>query len=162
MGVAFVGRFWQIRIVVRLVPQSYEPLAEGDGAAVRGDARGLPDGGVGEIAGVAVAEPVFAGVTARAGMGTVSGTAGADVSGWMGMGMVLGAFCTGVALGAGDSSGGDSGALPQAETKAAKINTRTLFMMGSSPCWIITAFRVLLSTISTVTLIQPSFQANMQ
>jgi len=93
--------------------------------ATEGDAGGWPDGGVGEIAGVAV--PVFAGVTARA-----------EVSGWMGMGMVLGAFWTGVALvavDAGDSGGGgsvDSGALPQAEIKPARINTRTLFMMGPS------------------------------
>ena len=106
--------------------------------ATEGDAGGWPDGGVGEIAGVAVAVPVFEGVTARAGMGMVWGTTGAEVSGWMGMGMVLGAFWTGVALvavGAGDSGGGgsvDSGALPQAEMKPARINTRTLFMMGPS------------------------------
>jgi hypothetical protein len=56
----------------------------------------------------------------------------------MGIGMVLGAFCTGVALGAGDSVGAgdseDSGALLQAETKTARIKTRTLFMIGPSRC----------------------------
>ena len=135
---------------------TYEPLAEGDGAALPGAAAGSLVEGVGEPVGVADAVPLFAGVTARTGIGIVGGTAGADVSGWMGIGIVFGAFCTGVAFntgvahgdcvtmgtedaGAGDSGGGisgggdadtgDSGALPQAQRNAARINTKILFMI---------------------------------
>ena len=75
-----------------LCHDNYEPVADGGGAGVPGDAGGSTGAGVGETAGAAVVVPLFSGVPAKAGMGRVWGTVGAEVSGWMGMGMVLGAF----------------------------------------------------------------------
>jgi hypothetical protein len=73
-------------------------------------------------------------------MGTVCGIAGAEVSGWIGMGEVWGAFCTGVITGLGvsctagapappDSWIGGSGARSHPEMKAARNSRRTRFMM---------------------------------
>ena len=45
----------------------------------------------------------------RGGVGA-GGIVGAELSGWIGMGAATGAFCTGVALGAGDSWASGSGA----------------------------------------------------
>jgi hypothetical protein len=112
-----------------------------------GDAEAALCDGAGETAGVAVAVPVTS-----AGRGTVGGTAGAEVSGWMGTGDVWGAFCTAVAMGLGvscagvamgsgvscaagvtpgtaGSCDGDSGARSQPEIKAARNKRRTCFMM---------------------------------
>ena len=85
------------------MPQSYEPVAEGDRVSVPEDAEVSLCGGVGETVVVSVAVPVSAGVLMGAGMGAVWGIAGTEVSGWIGIGAVLGAFCTGVALGPGTS-----------------------------------------------------------
>jgi len=78
-----------------------------------------------------------------AGMGTVWGMAGGELRSWMGMGTVFGALGMGVALTAGgDSAGvavaagatctGLSGAWLQAETRAAISSTgNTLFIDGA-------------------------------
>ena len=100
-----------------------------------GDAGGTLRDGAGETAGVAVAVPVTS-----AGMGTVCGIAGAEVSGWIGMGEVWGAFCTGVATGPGVSCAGvvaapagsctgDSGARLHPEMDAARNSRKTRFMI---------------------------------
>jgi hypothetical protein len=63
-----------------------------------------------------LAVPLSDGFFSIAGMGTVWGMAGAELSGWMGIGASLGALGTGVALGGGAVSaglgegGGDCGA----------------------------------------------------
>lgn len=97
--------------------------------SVPGDAGGSFCIGVGETVGISVAVPVSAGVLIGAGMGAVWGISGAEVSGWIGMGVVLGASWTGVALGPGASCTGDSGTRLQAEMKAARNSRRTFFMM---------------------------------
>ena len=76
-------------------------------------------------------------------MGTVCGIAGAEVIGWIGMGEVWGAFCTGVATGLGvscagvtaapaGSSTGDSGARLHPEMNAARNSRKTRFIMTST------------------------------
>ena len=115
----------QWAIGVLRIARPYEPDMAGDGLSVAGDAVGSLSGGVGETAGVAVS----AGVLRGAVMGVVAGIAGAELNGWIGMGVVLGASCTGVALGTGVSITGVSGARSQAETKAARNSTRTFFIM---------------------------------
>ena len=76
----------------------------------------------------------------RVGMGMVCGIAGAEVSGWIGMGEVWGAFGTGVAIGLGVActgvapvpSGcwtGGSGARSHPQMRAARDSTRTRFMI---------------------------------
>ncbi len=64
-----------------------------------------------------------------AGMGAGLGMDGTEVSGWIGMGVVWGAFCTGVAFAPGASWTGDCGTWSQAEMTAARNSTKTLFMM---------------------------------
>jgi hypothetical protein len=71
-------------------------VADGDEGAL--DAAGPPCGDEGENAGAALAVPVTS-----VGMGTVCGIPGAEVRGWMGMGVVCGASRTGVAAGEGIS-----------------------------------------------------------
>ncbi len=111
----------------------YEPVADGNGAA--GDAGDAVGDGGGEADGVAVAVPVT-----NAGMGTVCGIVGPEVSGWIGMGEVWGAFCTGVATGLGVSGAGvepapagsctgDSGAWSHPAMDAARNRRRTRFMV---------------------------------
>jgi len=104
-----------------------------------GDAEEPLADGVGEtVAGVAVAVPVTS-----VGMGTVCGIAGAEVSGWIGMGEVWGAFCTGVPTGLGVSCAGvapapagsctgSSGARLHPEMNTARNSRRTRFMITPS------------------------------
>jgi hypothetical protein len=74
-----------------------------------GEGLGLGEG-VGEGESVGEGSAVGAGVGMGTGMGLGWGIAGSEVSGGMGIGAVFGAFCTGVALGACDSSGAGAGA----------------------------------------------------
>lgn len=123
-----------------------DSVADGEEASVP-DAAGISWGaGGGETAGLAAEVPVAAGFGMRAGMGELWGMSGVATSGWIGMGAVLGAFCTGVAtegeasgtgvavgVGAEVSSAGASGARSQADKMAARNNTRTRFMITPLP-----------------------------
>ena len=83
-----------------------------------------------------VAVPVAAGVLRGTGIGVVLGIAGAEVSDWIGMGVVWGISCSGVAFGLGDSGTGKSCFCLQAgtetpmkaEVRTARIRKKTFFM----------------------------------
>jgi hypothetical protein len=106
------------------------------------DGEGSPGvvSGVG-VGGGVVAVPVSAGVLRGTGMGVEIGIAGAEVSGWIGMGGGWERSGTGVALGPGDAGTGESCFCLQAgrevhmkaEARTARMSKRTFFMRLQPP-----------------------------
>ena len=103
-------------------------LAESAGARDAGAAEPLSVG-AGDIDGLVIAVPLSAGVLTGVATTEGAGISGADVSGWIGIGVVFGASCTGVAFGCGVSgAAGGNGVRSQAAMETASNSTRIIFM----------------------------------